>query len=103
MEHVILGNLDLWSKYVRKGFDIVPSFPALRVALSTEIIENADGVRSFISICNENNISTVDLFGKDEGLRIPQRYGGFRRYFSMGVKTIPRICGILYQTVWTPY
>lgn len=68
MEHVILGNLDLWSKYVRKGFDIVPSFPALRVALSTEIIENADGVRSFISICNENNISTVDLFGKDEGL-----------------------------------
>lgn len=68
MEHVILGNLDLWSKYVRKGFDIVPSFPTLRVALSTEIIENADGVRSFISICNENNISTVDLFGKDEGL-----------------------------------
>lgn len=68
MEHAISGNLDLWSKYVRKGFTIVPSFPALRIALSTEIIENADGVRSFISICNENNIPTVELFGKDEGL-----------------------------------
>ena len=68
MEHAISGNLDLWSKYVRKGFSIVPSFPALRIALSKEIIENTDGARSFISICNENGIPTVDLFGKDEGL-----------------------------------
>lgn len=68
IEHKISGNLDLWSKYVRKGFNIVPSFPALRIALSAEIIDNADGVRSFISTCEENDISIIDLFGKDEGL-----------------------------------
>lgn len=68
MEHKIVGNLDLWSKYVRKGFIITPSFPILRTALSAEIVDNADGVRSFVATCNENNISTFDLFGRDKGL-----------------------------------
>ena len=68
MEHRIAENLDLWSKYVRKGFNIASSFPVLRTALSSEIVNNAEGVRSFFAICNEKNIAIVDIFGKVEGL-----------------------------------
>ena len=68
MEHKIKGNLDLWGKYIRKGFDISSSYSALRRGLSAEIVENAEEVRVFLNICNEKKITTVDIFGKEDGL-----------------------------------
>ena len=68
MEHKVEGNIELWGKYVRKGFDINPSFPILRKGLSNEIKENADGVRLFLNICNENGIVVTDIFEATEEL-----------------------------------
>lgn len=68
MEQRVEGNIDLWGKYVRKGFDINPSFPILRKGLSNEIKENADGVRLFLNICSENSITVTDIFKTTDGL-----------------------------------
>lgn len=68
MEQKVEGNIDLWGKYVRKGFDINPSLPILRKGLSNEIKENADGVRLFLNICNENSIAVTEIFKATEGL-----------------------------------
>ncbi len=68
MEHKVQGNLELWGKYVRKGYDITSSYGILRSGLSSEIKDNADGVRSFLKICNDKKIQTIDLFGDEEGL-----------------------------------
>jgi len=68
LEQKIERNLDRWGKYVRKGFDITSSYSALRKGLSAEIVEHADGVRSFLSICKDKDISIIDIFGKEKGL-----------------------------------
>lgn len=68
MEQKIEGNLGLWSKYVRKGYDITPSYAVLRNGLSNEIKENAAGVRSFLNICNDKNIALIDIFSDADGL-----------------------------------
>ncbi len=68
MENKVNGNLDLWGKYVNKGFDIASSYPILRAGLSTEIKDNAEGVRSFLNICKQKGITIVDIFGDEEGL-----------------------------------
>ena len=68
MEQKVEGNLDLWGKYVRKGYDINPSFSILRKGLSNEIRENADGVRLFLNICNDKNITVTDIFKETECL-----------------------------------
>ncbi|MBR8720750.1 ATP-dependent DNA helicase Rep [Bacteroides pyogenes] len=68
MEHKVVGNLELWGKYVRKGFDITPSYPALRKGLSTEIVENTEEVRTFLKVCSDKGITSDVLFGETEGL-----------------------------------
>lgn len=68
MEHKVEGNLELWGKYLKNGYDISSSYGVLRKGLSTEIKENAEGVRSFLSICCKNAISVTDIFGDAQDL-----------------------------------
>lgn len=68
MEHKVEGNLELWGTYVKSGFDITPLLDVIRKGLSNEIKNNSEGVRKFLSICEEKEISLLTLFGKVEGL-----------------------------------
>ena len=68
MEQNVEGNMELWGKYVRKGYDISSSHVALRNGLSNEIKGNAASVRSFLNICNEKDISLIDIVGDAENL-----------------------------------
>ena len=68
MEQKVEGNLELWSKYVRKGYDVSSSYIALRNGLSHEIKENAAAVRSFINTCNEKEIALVDIIGDADAM-----------------------------------
>ena len=68
MEHKVEGNLELWGTYVKSGFDITPLLDVIRKGLSNEIKNNSEGVRKFLSICEEKEISLLTLFEKVEGL-----------------------------------
>ena len=68
MEQNVEGHLELWSKYVQKGYDVSSSYVALCKGLNNEMRENASVVRSFLNICNENGITLLDIVGNADNL-----------------------------------
>jgi ATP-dependent DNA helicase RecQ len=69
MEQQVEESLEMWGKYVKSGYDISPSYSVLRKVLSAELTrKNVEGVRAFLNICGEKEISTKDIFGNVDDL-----------------------------------
>lgn len=63
------GSLNLWSKYVNKGYDITPSYAIIRKELNNELTrKNVEVVHPFLNICSEKGISVIDIVGNVEDL-----------------------------------
>ena len=69
MEQIADDNLELWGKYIRKDFDVSSSYDLLRKNIIKELTEkNVEGVRAFLKICSEKEISAIDIFSNVEDL-----------------------------------
>lgn len=69
LEQNTIGNLELWQKYIAKGYDPAPSCIHLRSKLINELRNhNNEGVRSFLNFCESKEISVVDLLGVIDNL-----------------------------------
>ena len=63
LEQNVGETLELWGKYVKKGYDISSSYSFLSDDLCKELADkNIEGVRSFLNICSEKEISITDIF-----------------------------------------
>lgn len=68
MEQKVEGNLDIWGRYVKKGYCNESSYVILCNGLNKEIRENATGVRDFLHICNACGLTVKTLFNHAESL-----------------------------------
>ena len=69
LEQNVDETLELWGKYVKNGYDISSSYSVLRDSLSKELADkNIEGVRSFLNICSEKEISITDIFSNIDTL-----------------------------------
>jgi len=69
IEQIVDDNLNIWGKYIKKGYDVSSSYDLLRKNIINELTEkNIEPVRAFLNICNEKEISAVDIIGKAEDL-----------------------------------
>ena len=69
MEQTVVDTLELWSEYVKKGFDVSPSYSTLRKVLFNELTnKNIEGVRSFFNTCSEHEIEINNIFDNIENV-----------------------------------
>ena len=67
MEFKVVGNLDLWGKYISLDSDS-STYKVLCKGLCEEIKENAEGVRSFLKTCSEKGITLQQIAENVESL-----------------------------------
>jgi hypothetical protein len=69
IEQITDDNLNVWGKYIKKGYDVSSSYDLLRENIIKGLTEkNVEGVRAFLNICSEKEISAIDIFCDVEDL-----------------------------------
>ena len=66
---VHIENLELWEKYVQRGFDVTSSTTVLQNVISNNLLnDNTDNVRAFLNVCGEKGLEIADIIGNIEDL-----------------------------------